>query len=64
MDEQKKITRPIGYDRVKWLVMRVVQNLSKNEILDEFAKDEIYSSVSTLEKAFEDFKNYNLPVMD
>lgn len=59
------------YDSVKWLVLWTVKKLSKDEILEEIDKErskkfdrEIYTDLSTLNKAFTKFKTFDLPVRE
>ncbi|MFV0388104.1 MAG: hypothetical protein ACK5NT_05055 [Pyrinomonadaceae bacterium] len=62
LDSVKKVTRPKEYDRIKWLVQWTVQECTKEQILDELATQNLYYDVSTVDKAFRLFIEYNLPV--
>lgn len=65
LEEIKKSTKPRDYDRVKWLVRWTVQKWSKDQILEESSLEndgEKFYDVRTIELAFQQFKDYNLPV--
>ncbi|CAN5564056.1 hypothetical protein BH10ACI1_BH10ACI1_10840 [soil metagenome] len=65
LDKQKRPTRPKDYDRVKWLVRWTVQNWSKDDILYEISLSDSetkVSDISSIDKAFREFKKYDLPV--
>ncbi|MEZ5427298.1 MAG: hypothetical protein R2747_13595 [Pyrinomonadaceae bacterium] len=63
LDKKIKVTKPIDYSTVKWLVRWTVQGWSKEQILDEISQQDPNSrDLSTLGKAFEKFKEYDLPV--
>ncbi|HEX8735000.1 MAG TPA: hypothetical protein VF721_06750 [Pyrinomonadaceae bacterium] len=68
LGKRKKATRPIDFQRVKWLVRWTVQNWSKEQILEEIDNEfqqqgiEKYYDINTLDKAFKEFKKYDLPV--
>jgi hypothetical protein len=71
LDEIKRVTVPLKYDRVKWLVRWTVQGRSKPQIIKEVEADkhlelgkEKYIDFSTIDKAFRQFRNYDLPVRD
>lgn len=69
--------RSLGYkryktrklERVKWLVWWTVQNLNKDEIIRRIEAEltakngkEKYIDSNTIDKAFAEFRNYDLPV--
>lgn len=66
--KMKKITKPLDYDRVKWLVRWTVQGWSKEQIREEIEQEfqnqgiEKYIDISTIDKAFRQFKEVDLPV--
>ena len=68
LDKITKITKPLSYDRVKWLVRWTVQGWSKEQILEEIDKEfqkqgvEKYYDIRTIEIAFRQFKEFDLPV--
>jgi hypothetical protein len=71
LDEIKRVTIPLKYDRVKWLVRWTVQGKSKQQIIEEIEADiqaalgkEKYIDISTIDKAFRQFQKFDLPVRD
>ncbi len=68
LESIKRITKPIDYNRVKWLVRWTVQDWSKEQIQEEIDKEfqnqgiEKYVDISTIDKAFRQFKKFDLPV--
>jgi hypothetical protein len=68
LDKVTKITKPLSYDRVKWLVRWTVQGWSKEQILEEIDKEfqkqgvEKYYDIRTIEIALRQFKEFDLPV--
>lgn len=70
LNRKKRLTKPIEYDRVKWLVRWTVQKWTKDEILAEIDKEfqkkglERYYSPRTIETAFAQFKDHCLPVRE
>jgi hypothetical protein len=70
LDSIKRITKPIDYNRVKWLVRWTVQGWSKEQIQEEIDKEfqnqgiEKYIDISTIDKAFHQFKKFDLPVKE
>lgn len=68
LDEQKRRTKPPNFGRLKWLVYATVFGLQKPEqILDRLAEesdDGESPSLSSIYKAFNEFKNFDLPVPD
>jgi len=68
LEKIKKVSRPKDYDRVKWLVRWTVQDWSKEQIQEEIELEfqnkgiEKYIDISTIDKAFRQFKKFDLPV--
>ena len=70
MSEKKKITSPIKYERVKWLVWENFLGWDKKDILVEAESErqaqadgkEVYYSLNSIYGAFKEFKKYGLPV--
>lgn len=68
LEKIKKITKPLDYDRVKWLVRWTVQGWNKEQILEDIDKEfqeqvvEKCYDIRTVEYALQQFKKYNLPV--
>jgi len=68
LDTATRVTKPINYARVKWLVRWTVQGWSKERILDEIELDTRIGEVGKeyeknyLDKTFNQFQDYDLPV--
>jgi hypothetical protein len=68
LEGKLRTTKPIKYDRVKWLVRWTVQGWSKEQILEEIDNKpqkpgaEKFYDVRTIELAFEQFESFELPV--
>ena len=69
LDKVKRVTATVKYERVKWLVRRRVQGWSRAQIIREIDSDseekngrESYIDESSLDKAFQQFRQYDLPV--